>query len=361
MAASAMAANVTVYGTADLGLWFQNTKTSGSETASVNKTVRSTTMESGLNSASKFGLRGEEDLGNMKVGFHFEGEVKADTGSSSLFQRLSVLKVNGAFGALQFGRMGAITGGTNGGVMTAGMGGTGTSFKAGGTEALMVTETSRISNAIQYQTPSFAGFKATVQYSLGKASDNGNLHNSDTFAAIALQYSNGGLNVGVGFDQTKPANRKSLRNTHQPRTILGFVNYDFGVATAYLGYQYNQHKYAAPGQAFTKLGEAVAEFTHATDPSKNVERTDYTSHVVTLAAKIPVAGGNLMPQVGYFKAEDKVNTEAEDIKGFNLAATYTYPLSKRTTLWGSAAYIQAKQSPVKSKYSSLMAGMTHNF
>ena len=360
MAASAMAANVTVYGTADLGLWFQNTKTSGSPTAAKNKTVRSTTMESGLNSASKFGLRGEEDLGNVKVGFQFEGEVKADTGSSSLFQRLSVLKVNGAFGALQFGRMGVITGGTNGGVMTASMGGTGTSFKAGGTEALMVTESGRHSNMIQYQTPTFAGFKLTAQYSLGD-SDNGNLHNSDTFAAVALQYSNNGLNVGVGFDQTKPANRKSLRNTHQPRTILGYVNYDFGVATAYLGYQYNQHKYAAPGQAFTKLGVGVAEYTDTTNPAKNVERTDYTSHVVTLAAKIPVAGGNLMPQVGYFKAEDKANTEAEDIKGFNVAATYTYPLSKRTTLWGSAAYIQAKQSPVKVKYSSLMAGMTHNF
>ncbi len=363
MAASAMAANVTVYGTADLGLWFQNTKTSGytaTDKVKLNGTVRKTTMESGLNSASKFGLRGEEDLGNVKVGFHFEGEVKADDGSSTLFQRLSVLKVNGAFGALQFGRMGAITGGTNGGVMTAGMGGTGTSFKAGGTEALMVTETSRISNAIQYQTPSFAGFKATVQYSLGTASDNGNLHNSNTFGAVALQYSNNGLNVGVGFDQTKPANRKSLRNTHQPRTILGFVNYDFGVATAYLGYQYNEHKFVAPGTTYTGLGAKVSE-TNDKDGKAENERSDYNSHVVTLAAKIPVAGGNLMPQVGYFKAKDKADTTKDDIKGFNVAATYTYPLSKRTTLWGSAAYIQAKQDAVKAKYSSLMAGMTHNF
>ena len=371
MAASAMAANVTVYGTADLGLWFQNTKTSGYTAEQLannsklsNGTVRSTTMDSGLNSASKFGLRGEEDLGNVKVGFHFEGEVLADTGSSSLFQRLSVLKVNGAFGALQFGRMGAITGGTNGGVMTASMGGTGTSFKAGGTEALMVTETSRISNGIQYQTPSFAGFKATVQYSLGTASDNGNLHNSDTFAAIALQYSNNGLNVGVGFDQTKPANRKSFRNTHQPRTILGYVNYDFGVATAYLGYQYNQHKYVAPGYKYTTLGIKVAE-TNQTTTAAAKERSDYNSHVVTLAAKIPVAGGNLMPQIGYFKAKNKSlessDSTYDDVKGFNVAATYTYPLSKRTTLWGSASYVQAKQDDVKGKYSSLMAGMTHNF
>ena len=360
MAASAMAANVTVYGTADLGLWFTNTKTSGytAEQLAVNSklsngTVRKTVMESGLGSSSKFGLRGEEDLGNIKVGFNYEGTIKADTGDSSLFNRLSVLKVSGAFGALQFGYMGAITGGTNGGVMTSGMGGTGTSYKAGGTEALMVTETSRIKNAFQYQTPSFAGFKATVQYSLG-TTDNGNLNNSDTFAGIALQYSNNGLNVGVGFDQTKPANRKSLKNTHQPRTILGYVNYDFGVATAYLGYQYNQHKYVAPGSTFTGLGTSSTR--NATS-----EGSDWTSHVVTLAAKIPVAGGDLMPQIGYFKAEDKTAAEAEDIKGFNVAATYTYALSKRTKLWGSAAYIQAKQSPVKSKYTSLMAGMTHNF
>ena len=369
MAASAMAAQVTVYGTADLGLWFQNTKLSGYEgdNAKLNGTTRKTTMESGLNSASKFGLKGEEDIGSLKVGFNFEGEVKADTGSSTLFQRLSVLKVSGAFGALQVGRMGVITGGSNGGVMTAGMGGTGTSFKAGGTEALMVTESSRHSNMIQYQTPSFAGFKATVQYSLGD-SDNGNLHNSDTFAAIALQYSNNGLNVGVGFDQTKPANRKSLRNTHQPRTIIGFANYDFGAFTGYIGYQFNQHKFVAPGATYTGLGTGQKE-TNKVEANKEKyilevaakDRTDYTSHVVSVAAKIPVCGGNLMPQVGYFKAEDKAETAADDIKGFNIATTYTYPLSKRTTLWGSAAYIQAKQDSVKSKYTSLMAGMTHQF
>ena len=367
MAASAMAANVTAYGTADLGLWFQNTKTSGytGTDAKKNGTVRKTTMESGLNSASKFGLKGEEDLGSFKVGFNYEGAINADTGSSKLFERLAVLKVTGAFGALQVGRMGAITGGTNGGVMTAGMAGTGTSFKAGGAEALMITETSRINNGIQYKTPSFAGFTAAVQYSLG-TTDNGNLHNSDTFGAVTLQYSNSGLNIGVGFDQTKPANRKSLRNTHQPRTILGYVNYDFGVATAYLGYQYNEHKFVAPGSTYTGLGTKLAEVNAkaATNcaPAVNAqERTDYTSNVVTVAAKIPVAGGNLFPQVGYFKAEDKANTSNDDIKGFNVAATYTYALSKRTTLWGSAAYVQAKQDNVKGKYTSAMAGMTHQF
>ena len=362
MAASAMAANVTAYGTADLGLLFQNTKTSGytGTDAKKNGTVRKTTMESGLNSASKFGLKGEEDLGSYKVGFNYEGAISADTGKSTLFERLAVLKVTGAFGALQAGRMGAITGGTNGGVMTAGMAGTGTSFKAGGAEALMITETSRINNGIQYKTPSFAGFTAAVQYSLG-TTDNGNLHNSDTFGAVTLQYSNSGLNIGVGFDQTKPANRKSLRNTHQPRTILGYVNYDFGVATAYLGYQYNEHKFVAPGSTYTGLGIKVAEVTDTENPEKNAEGSDYTSNVVTVAAKIPVAGGNLFPQVGYFKAEDKANTSNDDIKGFNVAATYTYALSKRTTLWGSAAYVQAKQDNVKGKYTSAMAGMTHQF
>ena len=157
------------------------------------------------------------------------------------------------------------------------------------------------------------------------------------------------------------ANRKSLRNTHQPRTILGYVNYDFGVATAYLGYQYNEHKFVAPGSTYTGLGIKVAEVTDTENPAKNAERSDYTSNVVTVAAKIPVAGGNLFPQVGYFKAEDKANAAMDDIKGFNVAATYTYALSKRTTLWGSAAYVQAKQDNVKGKYTSAMAGMTHQF
>lgn len=66
-AGSAFAANVTMYGIIDTGLGYTSTDKGYGE--DVNKFD----MRSGQNSASRFGVKGEEDLGNgVKVGFSLE-------------------------------------------------------------------------------------------------------------------------------------------------------------------------------------------------------------------------------------------------------------------------------------------------
>ena len=70
------------------------------------------TMESGTNSASRFGLRGTEDLGNgMKVGFKLENGFSVDSGElgeDRLFGREASLNVSGSFGTIYMGRMGTL-------------------------------------------------------------------------------------------------------------------------------------------------------------------------------------------------------------------------------------------------------------
>ena len=65
---SVQAADVTMYGKVDTGLQYQS-----NEITILDQTVVDTdsfTMENGRNSASRFGIRGTEDLGNgMTVGF----------------------------------------------------------------------------------------------------------------------------------------------------------------------------------------------------------------------------------------------------------------------------------------------------
>lgn len=346
MAAGAMAANVTLYGVVDEAAYYTNTKQAG---VSDSKLV----MQSGLNGASRWGIKGSEDLGNgYSVGFILEDGIAADTGvEGGNFDRYSVLQVGTPYGAFQFGRMGVVTGGTSGGVMTANMGATGTSFKAAGTEALMVCENARFDNGIEYKTPSMAGFQITLQYSLGVGTEGGNAHNSDTFFAAAVEYKNGPFAAGVGYDRLKPAYRQDELNTNCPQTVLGYANYDFGVAKVYFGGQYNQHKSVAPGVTYSGLGAAA---------KGTAGRSDWNSYVVTVGAGIPLAGGQLMPNFGYFKAEDKAFAAA-DIKGFNFGLTYTYNLSKRTCVYGTAAYLQAKQDGTKNRLTSAGLGLKHTF
>ncbi len=111
MAASAMAANVTVSGVVDLGLNFQNVKKAGSDTK------RTFTMNAGQNSGSRVKFAGSEELGNdVVVGFQLESGFKADTGiledTNNIFRRESRLYVKTAFGTLHAGRFGALESGT---------------------------------------------------------------------------------------------------------------------------------------------------------------------------------------------------------------------------------------------------------
>lgn len=87
-AGSAFAANVTMYGIIDTGLGYTSTDRGYGE--DVNKFD----MRSGQNSASRFGVKGEEDLGNgVKVGFSLENGFSSDDASSLPLTASSTVKL----------------------------------------------------------------------------------------------------------------------------------------------------------------------------------------------------------------------------------------------------------------------------
>ena len=110
-AGSSMAADVTLYGDVDLGLKYTHEKVrTFTETQEGTDTFEQT---SGVNSASKFGLKGTEDLGNgLKVGFKLENGFDADSGTlgqdGRLFGREAALTLYTPAGSLAFGRMGGV-------------------------------------------------------------------------------------------------------------------------------------------------------------------------------------------------------------------------------------------------------------
>jgi len=108
-AGSALAADVQLYGILDTGVGYSHIDM---DTSGVDD-VDSFEMKSGVGSGSRWGLKGTEDLGNgLTVGFILENDFDSDDGSEDstgvMFNRESSLFLEGSFGKLAFGRMGAL-------------------------------------------------------------------------------------------------------------------------------------------------------------------------------------------------------------------------------------------------------------
>lgn len=370
-AGSAYAADVTMYGRVDLGLRFTD-----ADKANVDD-VNKFEMVSGNYTGSRFGIKGEEDLGNgMKVGFVLENGFTADDGSFStegkLFDRQSSLHLKGSFGEVAFGRMGIMnsTAGTFGiGQLSA----LGTGWGSVGDQNLIwgAGFTSRYDNMVTYATPEFAGAKVIAQYSFGKshtADDEDKTTQvegkptTDRYAGIGVTYNANNLalraivdtiNKKSGDANTKndpeiPAKYKDVDDT--VRVTVG-GSYDFGVVKPFLAASYFKDgtvgKMAGVGGGADKI---------------------YDGYGVMLGADAPLFGGTLNATVGYLKADQQgveAGKKAEDIDRFIVGAGYEYKLSKRTTVYVDAGYgqddIDNKTNGDKPSYFQAAFGMAHYF
>ena len=111
-AGSVYAADVQLYGVVDLGLKYTHEDKDVKGEDATDKLA----LASGMQSGSRFGLMGTEDLGNgMKVGFVLENGFNADDGTlgndDRLFGREAQVNLSGAFGEISFGRVGQLTSG----------------------------------------------------------------------------------------------------------------------------------------------------------------------------------------------------------------------------------------------------------
>ena len=112
-AGSALAADVQLYGIVDTGLQYVHGDT---DSTAPNSDFDSFSMESGMASGSRWGIKGTEDLGNgLTVVFILENGIKSDTGVDDdvMFNRESSLFVQGGFGKVAFGRIGSFNGGVS--------------------------------------------------------------------------------------------------------------------------------------------------------------------------------------------------------------------------------------------------------
>jgi predicted porin len=310
--------NVTIYGIVDAGIVAER----GGVNGSVNK------VTSGVGSASRLGFRGNEDLGggNSAI-FVIESGVKIDTGEQDT---AGVFAQRQAYVGLKSKELGTVTLGRQYTMLYNAVSQVMDPFGAGyagSAKNLFPTAgiLTRTSNAVVYNSPSFEGFGVDAEYALGEqAGDN----TAGRQFGFGLNYSNGPLNARLVYNNknndvaavgTTPAvDKEDAKNT------LLAVNYDFGVAKAFFGYEKDKGAGSAPIPVANAYGLKVA-------PKSSAD-----SAVWLIGATVPVGSGNIV--ASYIHKDDKQN----DQNANQYALGYLHSLSKRTTAYVAFAKIKNK-------------------
>ncbi len=356
-AGSALAADVQLYGIVDEGFAYGHVDLDDGKDA-----TDSFSLNSGMQSGSRFGIKGTEDLGNgLTVGFVLENGFTADDGADNdtFFDRESSLFLEGAFGKVAVGRMGSINNGTSSWAQIGVLSAFGTSSWGGYSAQIGSTASTAglWNNMISYQTPSFAGFKVFAQYGMGnqvtktyqkqvaveepgsgnimvdesKTFGTENESSSNRYYAIGATYANGPLTAYFAVDSINYSSVTGLAaetgalqygDVDDSLTVTLGGNYDFEVAKVFFGAQYF---------------DEVATFG---DLAKKVSfASKIKGYGLNLSAAIPMMGGKMMAGLGYVDAEDVDNSNNE-LQRYVVSVGYDYAFSKRTDVYAAANYMQ---------------------
>ena len=306
--ASAQTANVTLYGIVDTYLASERIGSgvipaAGTTPARSVAGVRTTLMNGGGLSGSRWGLRGSESLGGgMNAIFVLENGFASDSGQLNqggrLFGRQAYVGLNGGFGSVTLGRQYSPSfyvmcnsDDTFGGCLTG--------FSAVANMGGFFANTLRQDNAVKYSTPSFGGVTASVAWALGEVT--GSSSAARTLGGN-VEYKNGPIYVGVGFSDLKNGSATVPVTGSQKQYIVG-ATYNFGVA--YAGVTYMQNKEVNGVKTKPLIGSVTVPFGPA--------------------------------RVGLQLAQAKRDGGA---KQTSIGLLGEYDLSKRTELYG--AYVQCK-------------------
>jgi predicted porin len=306
--------SVTLYGVADAGVTYLNGKDNWSG------------VTSGNNLTSRVGFRGVEDLGGgLKANFNLEGGFNLDNGDGASgyagatagagfqFKRRSTVGLAGSFGEVRLGR--ELTAAYNATARYDVFGSVGLAqsrlWADGGVvdanaNVTSVTTNQRISNAVTYVSPDFSGFKVGVNYGFGEVAG-GNTKSG--YMGAGLMYDNGPLSLGLALERLKSGANSVATGDVDAWSLGG--SYDLGVAKLLAGYRESKVDLAA--------GEN--------------KRLGYY-----LAATAPVGPG--LVRASYNRYENKLN--GTKLKADQFGLGYVYSLSKRTSVYGTYAYLKNK-------------------
>lgn len=314
----ASTSNVSLYGIIDAALVGE----SGGAAGHLSK------ITSGAASASRFGLRGSEDLGGgLSALFILEAGTKIDTGeidaAGTIFNRQALVGLKSSqYGMLALGRQYTPYHTTLVNIVdpfnTGYAGSSKNLFPDWGTNI-------RSSNTVTYASPRVAGYDAELAYSMGEQS----VASAGRQIGAAVGYTQGSLAVRLAYNSKNadtPASTGVAPVSHDlGRNVLLGANYDFRWIKLHAGFAIDRGYNAAP------LGNSA-------NPYGGVKPTASTNgREWLLGFSAPCGNGSLL-----FSAMHK-----DDRTSFNQDASawgigYLYNLSKRTSLYTAYGHISNK-------------------
>lgn len=362
-AGSAMAADITISGRIDTGLNYHWNKVTDTDPAV--DTVKEDTfgMKAGQYSGSRITIKGSEELGNgMKAGFILENGFNGDDGTwgqSRLFGREAIVYLEGDFGHFSMGREGALTSGVGSYNLVYGYlpYGTGWGDYAGNKGQFMIGDRDRFNNTLTYRSPSFAGVQVFAQYSLdadGQEDEHSGVNKR--YAALGATYNVGAFSTALVVDTIMNGRDDASANKEDSLGISWGASYDLGVTKPMFLVQYGKNENQMAGFSNSDYNETTKD-----GAARAFDNDGLKGFAVALGAVTPLFGGNLYTTVQYADGEfdgDAVMQYTEvfndngtpnwdspdserytgDVQRWGVTVGYDYPLSKRTKLYGFAAY-----------------------
>jgi len=367
MASAQSSTSVTLYGIVDTGIEYVNNIAADRAGDETHSSTHFTNLTQSV--PSRWGLRGTEDLGNgLKAVFTLESGFNAGTGTSGqggrLFGRQAYVGLAGDWGQVAFGRQYNM-------LMRGMLGADFLGPNAYGLGSLdNYIPNTRMDNSITYMG-NFSGFKFGAAYARGRdtvatggpAATGCGVDFTDQSACSAysamLGYDAANWGIAGAYDvirgsgETVPTNWNGLLRDEKDRrwTINGYMKFDaFKVSLLYL----NRKNDAGIGNGW---GDSLGD------------RSDLWS--VAAAYQVSPAV-TLDGSVNYIKYKDA----DESSKAWYYVARATYSFSKRTAVYGSAAYIRnsglsalsaaggtaPSPSPgVDNNQTAIMLGLRHSF
>lgn len=293
------AEGVQVYGAVDLGVEIAD-----------NGKSQIRRLSSGLNTVSRFGVRGSEDLGGgLKANFRLESGINADDGmpnnAAKWWSRWNHVGVSGPWGAVDLGRMWSptfIVGlssdplarnrtslGWN--MFLQQSGATATAFTPG-----------FIDNSVRYTSPRVGGAWGELMYTFGEASNS-----SGNGLGMNLQYADGPLYLGYGYQRLNGGSSAAPAPNPKP-SVSHFVG------------------------ATYRVGSLTLYGTYNLNTSDEPKVPDSSNAMVSLRWGFAERQA-VLAQFAQRRVRDS------DIKANGLQLGYDYSLSKRTTLYARYARI----------------------
>ncbi len=333
------ATNVTLYGIVDTGLVFTRVNKADGQ-GSVNNLFEG----SGISRGSRWGLKGEEELGDgLKVGFVLEagmdtdsGKFTAAAGADKQFGRESQIYISGNYGLLGMGRLQHLTAGFGSWgiasrIISPFAHGWGAGY-IGGYKTVFGFNSGRIDNGIAYKSPTFGGFNAYAAYST-KTSENAagveNKASADRYAALAATWKGANLTAFGSVEMIDWSNENAATaDADDALAITLGGNYKFGFGQVYLAGQYFDNVNGLPTPfeivKLKKGGDAMIK-----------------GWGVQVGTSFRALSGLWRGTIGYRDAE-LVNDSDYTAKRISVSASYQYPFSKRTYIFVGANYTRDK-------------------